>query len=163
RIIRDGSTDASTRATRAAVEDGLESFVNFHAGLMDERDRATAERDRGVAFCRDGRDGAAMALPLLEAALARHPDDVVVWESRAAALQQLSRYEESVAAYREALSRDATRESALEGAADVTARTGRQSEAVALWRRAIAVNPWRPHYYSELARAAARLGDWPAV
>jgi predicted CXXCH cytochrome family protein len=163
RILRDIAAAANTRPNRAAAEGRLESFVNFHAALMGERDRAAAERDRGVAFCRDGREGAAMALPLLEAALARHPEDVIAWESKAAALQQLGRYEESVAAYSEALSRDPTRESALEGAADVTARTGRQSEAVALWRRAIAVNPWRPHYYSELARAAARLGDWPAV
>jgi predicted CXXCH cytochrome family protein len=162
RVIRDIASDAGARAGRGA-EGGIASFVGFHDKLMDRSDRAEAERDRGVAFCRDGRDGATIALPLLEAALSRHPDDAIAWESKGIALQQLARYEASFAAFREALSRDPSAESALEGAADVAARTGRHSEAVALWRKAIAINPWRPHYHAELARAAARLADWPAV
>ncbi len=137
--------------------------MNFHAALMNERDRAEAERDRGVAFCHDGREGATMALPLLEKALARHPDDAIAWESKAGALQQLGRDQQAFVAYQEALKRDPNRESTIEGAAGGAARSGRHSDAVVLWRRAIALNPWRPHHYSELARAAARLGDWPAV
>jgi predicted CXXCH cytochrome family protein len=163
RIPRGSGPGASDPTARAGVAGGLAAFVNSHAGLMDERERAEAERDRGVAFCRDGPEGAAMALPLLEAALSRHPEDTIAWESKAAALHRLGRDEGSFAAYREALSRDPTRESALEEAADVAARTGRRREALAYWQRAIAVNPWRPHYYSELARVAARLGDWRAV
>jgi predicted CXXCH cytochrome family protein len=128
RVVRDIAADAGTRATHAAGDGGLSSFVNFHAGLMDERVRAAAERDRGVAFCRDGRDGGAMALPLLEAALARHPDDAIAWESKAAALQQLDRHDAAFAAYREALSRDPARESAIEGAADAAARSARLTE-----------------------------------
>jgi Flp pilus assembly protein TadD len=162
RVLRDLAADASLGPTRG-TGGGLESFVNFHAALMDDRDRAAAERDRGVAFCREGRDGAAMALPLLEAALGRHPGDAITWESRAGALQQLDRHEAAFAAYREALSRDPTRESAIEGAADAAARARRRAEAVSYWRQAITINPWRPHYYSELARAAAALGDWQAV
>ncbi len=163
RVRREIGADPSTRVPGLAAAGGLRSFVDFHAGLMDERDRAAAERDRGVAFCRDGRDGAAMALPLLEAALSRHPDDAIAWESKGVALQQLGRHKEAFSAYQEVLSREPDLESALEGAADAAARTGRPADAVALWRRALAINPWRPHYHAELARAAARLGHWAAV
>jgi predicted CXXCH cytochrome family protein len=163
RVHRESAAEASAQAARRGAVRGPASFVNFHAGLMDERDRAAAERDRGVAFGRDGRDGAAIALPLLEVALSRNPDDAIAWESKAAALQQLDRHQESFTAYMEALARDPTREASLEGAGEAAARTGRRAEAVALWRRATAINPWRPRYHAELGRAAARLGDWPAV
>jgi tetratricopeptide (TPR) repeat protein len=152
--------DAGSSARSTAKAGGLASFVNFHAGLMDRREREAAERDRGVAFCRDGPEGAAMALPRLEAALSRDPEDAIGWVSKAAALHVLGRDREAFAAYQEAIRRDPTREGTVEEAADVAARSGRREEALALWRRAITINPWRPHYYAELARAAARLGDW---
>ena len=49
---------------------------------MDQSERLEAERDRGVAFCRDGPEAASMVLPLLEAALSRQPDDAIAWESK---------------------------------------------------------------------------------
>jgi Flp pilus assembly protein TadD len=163
RVPRTVAAVTGSRPTQAAAAVRLDAFVNFHDGLMDRRDRVEAERDRGVAFAQDGRDGAAMALPLLEASLLRHPNDVTAWMSKGAALKQLDRHAQALAAYQEALSRDPGSEAAVEGAADAAGRSGRTADAAALWRRAIVLNPWRPHYHAELARAAARLGDWPTV
>ena len=46
--------------------DNRRPIVNYHWDLMDEKERAEAERDVGVAVCRAGREGATAALPLIE-------------------------------------------------------------------------------------------------
>ncbi len=138
-------------------------LVNFHDGLMDDQDHARSNRDRGVALCRDGRDGAAVALPLLEAALAARPDDLPAWEGKAEALSLLGRHEEGLHAYRTVLAKDPTRETALGGAANLAARAGHRKDAITYWRQAIAVNPWRSDYHSGLARDQLLSGDWRAA
>ena len=51
--------------------------MNFHHGSdEDDRDRDEAERDIGLIVCRDGPEGAALALRLLEPALEVRPEDV---------------------------------------------------------------------------------------
>src|SRR5262249_12519932 len=98
-------------------------LVNFHAGLMDDADRLAAERDRGIALCREGRqEGAAEALPLLEAALAARPDDLLAWENLGEAHHLLGQAEEGLAAYQQALQRTPDRQTALEGAADLASK-----------------------------------------
>jgi len=144
--------DARPRAGR--------TLVNFHRGLMSDRERAAAERDRGIALCREGRDGAAAGLPLLEAALAARPDDLPAWEAKGEALGLLGRPEEGLAAYRVSLSKDPSRETALGGGAKLAFRSGRYPEAVSLWQQAIAINPWRSDYHAELALAQLQLRDW---
>ncbi len=163
RIRRDIGSKASPPDHGAPTTTALQSLVNFYAPLMEERERLEAERDRGVAFCRDGSEAASMVLPLLEAALSRQPDDAIAWESKGEALRELGRLEEAFAAYKEALARVPDREASLDGAAVCAARTGRLREAVAYWRKAIALDPWRPLYHAALARAAASLGDWATV
>ena len=121
--------------------DGERPLVLFHRERMDERQRNEAERDLGVALCRDGPAAAALALPLLEAALAARPDDLAAWEAKGFALEQLGRYAEGLATFRSALDREPGRESALIGAADAAARAGRRDDAIADLRRAIAINP----------------------
>jgi Flp pilus assembly protein TadD len=137
------------------------SVVAFHSELMDERERAAADRDIGVALCRDGPKGAEEALPLLEAALAARPDDVTAWESKAFALSQLGRGEEAIAAFRRVLAKQPDRESTLTGAAYLSARGRRREEAISYWRRDLAINPWRSDYHAELARLLFQDRDWP--
>jgi Flp pilus assembly protein TadD len=140
------------------------SLVHFHGAMLDDRERALAERDRGIALCREGRrEGAGEALALLEAALAVRPDDLTAWEAKGEALGRLGRPEDGLAAYRRALSQDPTRQTALEGAAYLAFGSGRYKDAIALWRRAIAVNPWRSDYHAERARAALPVRDWRAA
>ncbi len=148
-------------AGEATVEPRL--VVNFHRELMNERERAAAERDIGVAVCRDGPQGAAVAAPRLEAALAARPDDVAAWEAKGFALGQLGRGEEALAAFRTALTQEPNRESALMGAGYLASRGGRHQQALDFWKRAIAVNPWRSDYHAELASLQFQARDWPAA
>ena len=77
-------------------------MVVFHRDLMDEHERAEAERDVGVglALCYEWPDSTAAALPLLEAALLGRPDDVTAWETKGIVLGRLGRREEALAALR---------------------------------------------------------------
>jgi len=136
------------------------TLVNFHRGRMNDQERTAAERDRAIALCREGREGAAAGLPLLEAALAARPDDLPAWEAKGEALGLLGRPEEGLAAYRVSLSKDPSRETGLGGAGKLAFRSGRYQEAVSLWQQAIAINRWRSDYHAELALAQLQLRDW---
>ena len=108
----------------------------------------------------NGRESAAAAMPLLEAALSARPDDVTAWECKGVALGRLGRHEESQAAFRTALAREPHRESALADAADFADEAGRHDDAIAYWRRAIAISPWRAEYHGRLAFALFQARDW---
>ena len=157
--------DRKDRSPTEPVEQGRggQPLVLFHRERMSERRRREADRDLGIALCRDGPAGASVALPLLESALAARPDDLDGWEAKGFALDQLGRYQEGLAAFRSALDRDPGRESALLGAADAAARARRQDEAIALLRRAIAINPTRWSYRADLTSLLFRVRDWSAA
>jgi len=137
-------------------------MVIFHRDLMDERERAAAGREIGVALARsyEWQESAAAALPLLEAALLARSDDVTAWECKGVALARLGRHEQSQAAFRTALAREPNRESALADAADFADEAGRHDDAIAYWRRAIAISPWRAEYHGRLAFALFQASDW---
>jgi tetratricopeptide (TPR) repeat protein len=62
-----------------------------------------------------------------------------------------------------ALAEDPNRETALGGAASLASRSGHHEDAVSLWQRAIAINPWRSDYHAELALAQLDLRNWDAA
>ena len=163
RILRHADGEAHPVDRTGVPRDGQQPVVNYHHDLMDERERAEAQRDVGVAFCRAGRGGAAMALPLLEEAVAAHPDDVIAWEAKGYALGQLNLGKEGLGAFKTALSLAPDRESALTGAAYLATRAGMPQEAIGYWRRAIAICPWRSEYHAELASLYFQTGDWRAA
>ena len=101
-----------------------------------------------------------MALPLLEAALAKRPDDTAAWEAKGFALGQLGRGGEALAAFRTALAQEPDRESALAGVAHLAASGGRVDDAIAYWRRAIKISPWRADYQAELGPLYFKIRDW---
>ena len=141
---------------------GKGRVVVFHRDLMGERERAAAGREIGMALARSYQwsESAAAALPLLEAALAARPDDVAAWECKGVALARLGRHEQSQAAFQSALAREPNRESALADAADFADAAGRHSDAIAYWRRVIAISPWRAEYHGRLAFALFQARDW---
>ncbi len=158
------------RIPRRAVADdhpptgaGERPLVLFHRELMDDRQRVEAERDLGVALSKLGRGTASMALPLLDAALASRPDDLVARQARGTVVGQFGRFEDGLASFRSALDQEPDRESARVGAADLAARAGRGEEAIADLRRAIAINPWRAAYRMDLAALQFDRRDWPAA
>jgi Flp pilus assembly protein TadD len=142
---------------------GERPLVLFHRERMDEHQRAEAERDLGVALCRDGPAAATVALPLLEAALAARPDDLTTREAKGFTLGQLGRYAEGLATFRSVLDQEPGRELALIGASDAAARAGRRDDAIADLRRAIAINPGRSAYHADMAALYFRGRDWPAA
>jgi tetratricopeptide (TPR) repeat protein len=148
-------------ATRAGI-DGRDNrrLISFHHELLDADERTEIGRDLGVVLCREGPASARVALPLLEAAVAAHPDDVTAWESKAYALGSLSRYNEAAAAFRKALAQEPGRESALVGAAYLAVQMDRRKDAAAYWQRAIAINPWRSDYHGELALVYFHDRNW---
>jgi Flp pilus assembly protein TadD len=160
RVLRHGNGEAQPSTATDDANNSLLSLVNFHHDVMSDQERAEARRDIGVAVCRDGPDGAAMALPLLEAALAKRPDDTAAWEAKGFALGQLGRGGEALAALRTALAQEPDRESALAGVAHLAARGGRVEDALAYWQRAIKISPWRADYQAELGPLYLKIRNW---
>ena len=68
-----------------------------------------------------------------------------------------------MAAFRQALSIEPNRESALTGAAYVAAQIGRLEDSIAYWQRAITINPWRSEYRAVLASVYFQMHDWHAA
>jgi hypothetical protein len=100
------------------------------------------------------------ALPLLEAAVARAPEDVAAWQARAQALTQQGRLDEGLAAYRTALVLAPRREMALMPATELALRLDRTEEALDYAQRLLDVNPWPARYHMLCAGAHARRRDW---
>jgi tetratricopeptide (TPR) repeat protein len=138
-------------------------MVNYHRDLMDDRERAEAEREVGVALCRADAQSAAVALPLLEEALASWSGDVIAWEAKGFALGVLGDGKEGLEAFRTALTVDPNRESALTGAAYLALKAGQPEVSVEYWRRAIAKSPWRSDYRAQLAPLYFQIRDWRAA
>jgi tetratricopeptide (TPR) repeat protein len=157
-VPRQGGGGSRFMAEPESAARDVRSLVVFYADLLDADERAEVERDRGVALAGEGPEGARLALPLLDAALARRPDDVMAWESKGIALAVLGRFEEASSALQTALTKQPGRESALVEAAQLAEKTNRRADAALYWQRAIAVNPWRSDYHAELAFAYYRDG-----
>jgi hypothetical protein len=162
RVPRRSQGSGKDRPPRQAEDrhPGPSPLVNFHAELMTADELAEAERDVGIALSREGPEGAAMALPRLETALAARSDDVAAWQAKGVALGWLGRAEEGLAAFRAALDRDPGRELLLKEAAQGAARAGRRDLAIAYWRLAVAIDPWRSDYHAALAALYVEDRDW---
>ena len=163
RIPRRADEAARSPIRTEGRHDSQRPMVNYHHDLMDDRERAEAEREVGVALCRAGPEGAAVALPLLEAALAARPGDGIAWEAKGFALGLLRESKAGLDAFRTALTVEPDREAALTGAAYLAAKAGQPEVSVEYWRRAIAKSPWRSDYRAQLAPLYFQLRDWRAA
>jgi tetratricopeptide (TPR) repeat protein len=141
-------------------------LVNFFQDRL-RPDDPDAARDLGVALAYlDKTPGpfrdqlAALALPLLEQAAARHPDDAAAGEARGWALGGLGRAEEALAAYQAALRAAPRRELTLVLAAQAAERLGRLDDALAYRRQLVELNPPMGEYRTDLAKLLARRRDW---
>lgn len=104
------------------------------------------------------------ALPLLEAAVKRSPDDVAAREALGFVLWQLNRPKEGMAVLQAVLKEAPDRELALTYAAVLAGVLRRPEEAAGYWRRAIAVNPHSATYHVRLAKVHADSKEWePAL
>jgi tetratricopeptide (TPR) repeat protein len=128
-----------------------------------------AERDLGVALVSldktggpIGRHLAGAALPLLDHATARHPQDVAAVEARGWALDVLDRREEAMTAYADVLRQAPRRERTLDLAALLAERQHKTAEALRYRQRLVEVNPTRSVYRTDLAKLLGQRGEWEA-
>lgn len=142
---------------RTSRPDGT-PLVLFHRNLMSPEEQAATNRDLGLVLCLMGKKGAFEALPLLEAALAAHPDDVEAWEAKGYSCATLGRAEVGLAAFEKALGLAPRRESTLVGAGFFADRLGRGDQAISYFQRAIAVDPWRSDYHAAAALPLLEAG-----
>jgi Flp pilus assembly protein TadD len=162
RIVRPGKPPAREDGRTG---DGLPvaSFYPERAG----GDAAESERALALALVRlAGRaEGPPprpfrQALPALEAAVARDPDDLAAGEAKGQALARQNRAAEARAAFEAVLSRAPDRELALVGAGSMAEASGDADAAAGYWQRAVAANPWRPDYRRSLALLLVRKEEW---
>jgi tetratricopeptide (TPR) repeat protein len=163
-LARPGSPPA---AAPARWRPGDPMLVNFYRDLIPADDPG-ASRDLGVALStlaqKNGGPAARplgpMALPLLEAAVYRDPDDVDAREALGYVLWLHAWAPESRRAYEMVLERAPGRELSLHNVAAYAAAEGRGAAAVDAYRRLIDVNPANAGYRQELAEALEKAADW---
>jgi predicted CXXCH cytochrome family protein len=142
----------------------------YHWALMTEEERRDAARDLGVALetvalrlradPQLSRLAATQALPLLEAAVRDHPDDLSAGESLGYVLGALGRPADALRAFEQVLRIQPGREWTLSYSALALAGLRRLDRARAALQKTIAVSPWRSDYRLGLARICFRAGDW---
>jgi hypothetical protein len=101
------------------------------------------------------------ALPLLQDAVARHPDDVPAREAKAHALWFLGSLELARLDFEQVLEQAPEREDSLAGAAYVTELLGQTETALDLAERVVRVNPWSWRHHYQLAGLLAKQRQWP--
>ena len=137
------------------------SLVPFHAALLTDQERSSIGRDLGISVCREGIEGATLAVSKLEQALKTNHNDPVGWEALAIALDELGRNADALAAWKEALALPPTSETALAGLAAAAQAAGQRDLAVSTWRKTLAAAPVRSEYRANLASALFETRDWP--
>jgi Tfp pilus assembly protein PilF len=155
---------ADRRAGSPAAPAITAPLVHFHHDLPGV-DAGEVERDLGIALASREEDRRAraigeLALPKLEAALARWPDDLAALDARAHALWLQGRHDEALATFQAALAIAPAREITLVDAATLATAIGPRALAIELWQRAIAADPLQSLYHGELAALLAQEQRW---
>ena len=142
----------------------------YHWALMTEVERRDAVRDLGVALETVARRyrtdpqltrlSATQALPLLEAAVRDHPDDLAAGESLGYVLGVLGRPADALRAFERILRIQPGREWTLSYSALALTGLQRFDLARAALQKTIAVSPWCSDYRVGLARVCSQAGDW---
>jgi tetratricopeptide (TPR) repeat protein len=161
-IVRFRQAAYQTEAPQDAPA-GTPSLVPFHRPLMSDAELRSTGRDLGVALRGEGGRYTAEALPLLEKAHRDHPDDVLAWESMGFALWGVGQKDEGLSVFEAVLEQFPDRESTLASAAQLAGVLKRPDRAICLWRRTIAIDPWRSDYFADLAEQLAAVRDWPGA
>jgi Tfp pilus assembly protein PilF len=145
---------------------GENPLAYFYRDLQDPRDHEVS-RDMGLALVELARHHgpqaaplAPLALPLLEGAVFRAPDDVAAWEAEGYALWMHGQGTDALNAFDAALARAPQREQSLNDAGLLAERLKQPERAISYWRRAVAVNPWLGFYRYQLARLLIERRDW---
>jgi hypothetical protein len=141
----------------------------FFRDQVDEHD-PDVSRDLGLALLEVAwgsppmrQRACALALPLLEEAVGRWPDEVPAREAKGKVLWLAGRQREGLAELAQALVHAPDEERILETAATMATTLGDEDMALAYWQRAVAINPWKALYHVNLAKLLANRQEWPRV
>jgi hypothetical protein len=167
RILRHGrqSKEAGIKIIEEKRSDPLPLVAFYPDGdgpSMDEMNR-----DRAVALVKLALGGdpastrvLSQVVPILEAALARDPEDSAAGEARGYALALGGRPADALRAFAAVLDYAPDQELVLVGAASVAETLRRNSSAKEYWQRAVAVNPWEPGYRRHLVQLLIKEEAW---
>lgn len=167
RVLRRPDASVNT-STDDWLRSGEVPLVHFHRKLVEQPD-PEIDRDLGIALMRlaDSQPSAAVvrslaerALPLLETALNRQPDDWDACEAKGNALWFLGQLIDANLEYERVLLKEPERETTLYLAARLNLSLRRPDHARELARRAIQVNPWRWEFHQTLAKADMQRQAW---
>jgi hypothetical protein len=144
--------------------------LEYHWELLTEEERRDAARDRGVflgtvalrfrAYPELSRLAATQGLPLLEAAVRDHPDDLSAGDSLGYVLGVMGRPADALGAFEQVLRIQPGREWTLSYSALALRGLKQFDLARAALQNLIAVSPWRSAYRVGLARVCSQAGDW---
>ena len=109
------------------------------------------------------RIAATQSLPLLEAAVRDHPDDLSAGESLGTSWGSWTVPTRRSAPSNRSSASNRTASGPSGPTGRVLARLQRLDLARAALQKTIAVNPWRSDYRLALARVCSQAGDWPAA
>jgi tetratricopeptide (TPR) repeat protein len=144
-------------------------LADYYAGQADGLD-PELDRDLGLALIELAVHNkvaevelSERALPLLDRAVKRGPEDVPAWEARGQALKFLGKPEEALASVEKALALAPLRQQALADAADWADSLGQRERSLAYWGRAIEVSPWSSAYRFRRAQLLSEAGDWKSA
>jgi tetratricopeptide (TPR) repeat protein len=148
-------------------------LMDYHWALMTQAERQDAARDLGMALTlaaqimnaapRLAQTAATQALPLLQAAVRDHPEDLAARDSLGLVLETLGKGEEAVRIYQDVLRSEPGRESTLRAAGALLVRLNRPEPAQSVLQVAIELDPWRSKYHVRMALANAQGGDLPGA
>jgi hypothetical protein len=100
-------------------------------------------------------------LELLNEAVRNDPTDWEAWEAKGKALTVLDRTDEAGEAYKTVLAKQPHREISIMGAAMSAHSLEKLDDAVDLWGKAVAENPWRASHRAAYAQVLRQLRRWP--
>jgi predicted CXXCH cytochrome family protein len=168
RVVRrpDPTEDKSSKPPQK-LKPGEMPIVHFHRAHADPKD-PEIKRDLGIGLMELSRHVPAtsfekwgeLALPLLEPAVARAPEDLDAMDANAHAYVLLARYDEAAELLERVLKLAPEREPTLDSLGYVYVRLGRHGKAIECWKKAIETNPHRWRYYVQIAAAHGHLREW---
>ncbi|KAB2920358.1 MAG: tetratricopeptide repeat protein [Hyphomicrobiaceae bacterium] len=102
-----------------------------------------------------------LALPLLDDVVKRRPDWAEGWNKRATVLYMLGEYDRSLADIERVLALEPRHFGALAGMGLIHIARGRHREALAVYRRALTINPFLRERHSIMPALEREIGEKP--